>query len=158
MPDPNQIEEIEEPWIKATILPPDEYLGSILQALPGSPRRAKRADLCRLPSHAEYRLPFNEVVFDFYDRLKIDLPRLCLVRLSARRVQQADLVKMQILVNNEPVDALAMWSTEPSRAARPRHLRAAERTHFARHVQDRGPGRDRRQGHRPRDCRAFERT
>ena len=71
MPDPVQIDHIEEPWIKATILDPDEYLGGVHQALPGPPRR-RSVELTYVGSRAMvvYDLPLNEVVFDFYDRLK----------------------------------------------------------------------------------------
>ena len=70
MPDVMEIIEIEEPWIEATILTPDEYLGSGAQALPGPARHAEGAHLRRRRAMVKYDLPLNEVVFDFYDRLK----------------------------------------------------------------------------------------
>ena len=85
MPDPVRIDQIEEPWIKATIMVPDEYLGAVLQLC--NDRRGEQVELTYAGSRAMvvYRLPLNEVVFDFYDRLKIDQPRLCQLRLSDGR-------------------------------------------------------------------------
>ena len=89
MPDPNRIEMIEEPWIEATIYFPDEYLGAILKLC--QDRRGIQKDLTYVGHGSstrallKYELPLNEVVFDFYDRLKITVERLCQLRLSPGR-------------------------------------------------------------------------
>ena len=107
MPDPVKIDHIEEPWIKATILVPDEYLGTILAALHRTPRHPGRPDLCRQPGDAGlYRLPLNEVVFDFYDRLKSVSRGYASFDYQMDHYEEGDLVVMNILVNHEPVDAL----------------------------------------------------
>jgi GTP-binding protein LepA len=84
-PDPSRIEQIDEPWIKATIYTPDEYLGSILKLC--QDRRGVQTGLTYVGGRAQvsYELPLNEVVFDFYDRLKSDQPRLCQLRLRTDR-------------------------------------------------------------------------
>ncbi|HLG85803.1 MAG TPA: translation elongation factor 4 [Alphaproteobacteria bacterium] len=108
MPDPVKIDHIEEPWIKATILLPDEYLGGILQLC--QERRGEQLELTYVGSRAMlvYRLPLNEVVFDFYDRLKSISRGYASFDYQLDAYHEGDLVKMQILVNNDPVDALAM--------------------------------------------------
>jgi GTP-binding protein LepA len=108
MPDPTQIVKIEEPWIKATILVPDEYLGSILKLC--EDRRGRQVDLTYAGSRAmvTYKLPLNEVVFDFYDRLKSVSRGYASFDYQIEGYEEGDLVKMQILVNAEPVDALSM--------------------------------------------------
>jgi GTP-binding protein LepA len=108
MPDPMQILEIEEPWIEATILTPDEYLGSVLKLC--QDRRGTQKELTYVGSRAmvKYDLPLNEVVFDFYDRLKSVSQGYASFDYHLTDFKPADLVKMQILVNSEPVDALAM--------------------------------------------------
>jgi len=108
MPDPVKIEKIEEPWIRATILLPDEYLGGILQLC--TDRRGVQIDLTYAGSRAMlvYRLPLNEVVFDFYDRLKSISRGYASFDYTLDGYQEGDLVKMAILVNNEPVDALSV--------------------------------------------------
>src|SRR5947207_2364594 len=108
MPDPMQILEIEEPWIEATIMTPDEYLGSVLKLC--QDRRGNQKELTYVGSRAmvKYDLPLNEVVFDFYDRLKSVSQGYASFDYHLTDYKPADLVKMQILVNNEPVDALAM--------------------------------------------------
>ncbi len=108
MPDPNRIETIEEPWIEATIYSPDEYLGPILKLC--QERRGIQKDLTYVAGRAQvkYELPLNEVVFDFYDRLKSlskGYASFDYVQIGHR---EGDLVKMSILVNEEPVDALSM--------------------------------------------------
>ena len=107
MPDPSQIEKIEEPWIKSTIITPDEYLGSIIKIC--QDKRGIQTNLSYSGSRAvlSYDLPLNEVVFD----LTIDLSRyqaVCKFRLRTSTYREGDLVKLGILVNSEPVDALAM--------------------------------------------------
>jgi len=108
MPDPVRIAEIEEPWIEATILTPDEYLGSVLKLC--QDRRGIQKELTYVGARAmvKYELPLNEVVFDFYDRLKSVSKGYASFDYTLTDFRVSDLVKMQILVNNEPVDALAM--------------------------------------------------
>jgi GTP-binding protein LepA len=108
MPDPVKVREIEEPWIHATILTPDEYLGAVLKLC--QDRRGVQIDLNYVGSRAmvKYELPLNEVVFDFYDRLKSISRGYASFDYHLTDYKVADLVKMQILVNGEPVDALAM--------------------------------------------------
>jgi GTP-binding protein LepA len=108
MPDPMKITAINEPWIRATILTPDEYLGSILQLC--QERRGIQADLSYVGSRAMlvYDLPLNEVVFDFYDRLKSISRGYASFDYHLTDYREGDLVKMSILVNDEPVDALSM--------------------------------------------------
>ncbi|RHW16315.1 elongation factor 4 [Sphingomonas gilva] len=108
MPDPNRIEEIEEPWIEATIYVPDEYLGSILKLC--QDRRGIQKDLTYVGGRAQlrYELPLNEVVFDFYDRLKSISRGYASFDYHQIGHRPGDLVKMNILVNNEAVDALSM--------------------------------------------------
>jgi GTP-binding protein LepA len=108
MPDVVKIREIHEPWIRATILTPDEYLGSVLKLC--QDRRGAQVDLNYVGSRAmtKYDLPLNEVVFDFYDRLKSVSKGYASFDYHLTDYKPADLVKMQILVNAEPVDALSM--------------------------------------------------
>ena len=108
MPDPNRIESIEEPWIEATIYVPDEYLGSILKLC--QDRRGIQKNLTYVSGRAQltYELPLNEVVFDFYDRLKSISRGYASFDYHQIGYREGDLVKMQILVNEEPVDALSM--------------------------------------------------
>ena len=108
MPDPMQIEEMNEPWIQATILTPDEYLGSVLKLC--QDRRGAQTELTYVGNRAmvKYDLPLNEVVFDFYDRLKSVSKGYASFDYHLTDYKPADLVKMQILVNAEPVDALSM--------------------------------------------------
>ena len=108
MPDPSVIEEIQEPWIKATIMVPDDYLGPVLTLC--NERRGRQVELTYVGSRAMavYRLPLNEVVFDFYDRLKSISRGYASFDYHQIGYREGDLVKMGILVNNEPVDALSM--------------------------------------------------
>ena len=108
MPDPNRIESIEEPWIEATIYVPDEHLGSILKLC--QDRRGIQKNLTYVAGRAQltYELPLNEVVFDFYDRLKSISRGYASFDYHQIGHREGDLVKMSILVNNEPVDALSM--------------------------------------------------
>lgn len=111
-PDPSRIESIEEPWIKAVIYTPDEYLGSILKLC--QDRRGIQTDLTyvgakeSLRAQVTYELPLNEVVFDFYDRLKSISRGYASFDYEQIGLREGDLVKMSILVNNEAVDALSM--------------------------------------------------
>jgi GTP-binding protein LepA len=107
MPDVVKIEKIEEPWIKATILTPDEYLGSILALC--NDRRGEQIELTYVGARAMliYRLPLNEVVFDFYDRLKSISRGYASFDYALDEYREGDLVKMTILVNTDAVDALS---------------------------------------------------
>ena len=108
MPEPNKIAEIREPWIEATIYVPDEYLGSILKLC--QDRRGIQKNLTYVGGRAQatYELPLNEVVFDFYDRLKSLSKGYASFDYHQIGYRPGDLVKMSILVNEEPVDALSM--------------------------------------------------
>ena len=108
MPDPNRIATISEPWIEAVIYVPDEYLGSILKLC--QDRRGIQKNLTYVGGRAQatYELPLNEVVFDFYDRLKSISRGYASFDYHQIGYREGDLVKMSILVNNEPVDALSM--------------------------------------------------
>jgi len=108
MPEPNHIEEMQEPWIEATILTPDEYLGSVLKLC--QDRRGEQKELTYVGNRAmvKYDLPLNEVVFDFYDRLKSVSRGYASFDYHLTNYRPADLVKLQMLVNGDPVDALAM--------------------------------------------------
>ena len=108
MPDVVKIEEIKEPWIRATILTPDDYLGSVLKLC--QDRRGVQVDLNYVGKRAMavYDLPLNEVVFDFYDRLKSISKGYASFDYALTDYRVGDLVKMSILVNAEPVDALSM--------------------------------------------------
>ena len=107
MPDVVKIEHIEEPWIKASILVPDEYMGAVLKLC--EDRRGRQLNMSYAGSRAmlEYALPLNELVFDFYDRLKSATKGYASFDYSVTGYEQGDLVKMSILVNAEPVDALS---------------------------------------------------
>ncbi len=108
MPDINRIASIEEPWIEATIYVPDEYLGPILKLC--QDRRGIQKNLTYVGGRAQltYELPLNEVVFDFYDRLKSMSKGYASFDYHQIGTREGDLVKMNILVNEEPVDALSM--------------------------------------------------
>jgi GTP-binding protein LepA len=108
MPDPVRIDHVAEPWIKATILVPDAYLGPILALC--EERRGVQLDLTYAGSRAMlvYRLPLNEVVFDFYDRLKSASRGYASLDYQLDGYAEGDLVLMNILVNGEPVDALSL--------------------------------------------------
>lgn len=108
MPDVVKIASIEEPWIKATIMTPDDYLGAIMKLC--QERRGIQIDLTYVGPRAmiTYDLPLNEVVFDFYDRLKSISKGYASFDYNLSDYREGDLVKMSILVNEEPVDALSM--------------------------------------------------
>jgi len=122
MPDANHIDYIEEPWIEAVIYCPDEYLGSILKLC--QDRRGIQKNLTYVGGRAQvtYELPLNEVVFDFYDRLKSISRGYASFDYHQIGTREGDLVKMQILVNNEPVDALSMIVHRGAAEARGRHM------------------------------------
>jgi GTP-binding protein LepA len=108
LPDVMKIEQIREPWIRATILTPDDYLGAILKLC--QERRGSQVDLTYVGKRAMvvYDLPLNEVVFDFYDRLKSISKGYASFDYTITDYREGDLVKLSLLVNAEPVDALSM--------------------------------------------------
>jgi len=122
MPDPSRIDIIEEPWIEATIYVPDDYLGSVLKLC--QDRRGIQKNLTYVGGRAQltYELPLNEVVFDFYDRLKSISRGYASFDYHQIGHREGDLVKMSILVNNEPVDALSMIVHRAAAEARGRHM------------------------------------
>jgi len=107
-PDPTYIERMEEPWIHATIFVPDDYLGNVLALC--TEKRGIQVNLTYVGTRAlvEYKLPLNEVVFDFYDRLKSGSKGYASFEYHIDSYKEADLVKVSILVNSEPVDALSI--------------------------------------------------
>ena len=107
LPDPVRINHIEEPWIRATILVPDQYLGAVLELC--TERRGLQIDLTYVGSRAMavYRLPLNEVVFDFYDRLKSVSRGYASFDYELDTYEMGDLVKVTMLVNGDPVDSLS---------------------------------------------------
>jgi GTP-binding protein LepA len=108
MPDVTKIDTIEEPWIKATIMTPDDYLGNVLSLC--TEKRGIQENMTYVGSRAMvvYKLPLNEVVFDFYDRLKSCSKGYASFDYEMFSYEESDLVRMSILVNGEPVDALAL--------------------------------------------------
>ncbi|MFT8720458.1 translation elongation factor 4 [Acetobacter sp.] len=122
MPDPMKIEYIEEPWIKATIMVPDEYLGAVLTLC--TERRGVQVDLTYVGNRAMavYRLPLNEVVFDFYDRLKSLTRGYASFDYQMDGYEQSDLVRISILVNQEPVDALSFIAHRSAAESRGRAI------------------------------------
>ncbi len=122
MPDASLIEKIEEPWIKATIMVPDEYLGAVLTLC--SERRGVQEDLTYVGNRAMavYRLPLNEVVFDFYDRLKSVTRGYASFDYQMDRYEESDLVRISILVNQEPVDALSFIAHRSAAETRGRSI------------------------------------
>ena len=152
MPDVMKIAEIQEPWIKATILTPDDYLGAILKLC--QERRGIQTDLSYVGKRAmvAYELPLNEVVFDFYDRLKSISKGYASFDYHITGYREGDLVKMSILVNGEPVDALSMLVHRSQAERRGRGMCEKLKELIPQPpVQDPDPGGDRRQGDRPRD-------
>ncbi|MFT9188763.1 MAG: translation elongation factor 4, partial [Acetobacter orientalis] len=122
MPDLSQIEAIYEPWIKATIMVPDEYLGAVLTLC--TERRGVQVDLTYVGNRAMavYRLPLNEVVFDFYDRLKSLTRGYASFDYQMDGYEESDLVRISILVNQEPVDALSFIAHRSASEARGRAI------------------------------------
>jgi GTP-binding protein LepA len=122
MPDGSVIDHIEEPWIKATIMVPDDYLGAVLTLC--NERRGQQADLTYVGNRAMavYRLPLNEVVFDFYDRLKSISRGYASFDYQLEEYAEADLVKISILVNLEPVDALSFIAHRSAAESRGRAI------------------------------------
>lgn len=122
MPDPTHILKMEEPWIEATILVPDEYLGAVLQLC--TDKRGVQKDLTYAGSRAMvvYNLPLNEIVFDFYDRLKSCTKGYASFDWQLDSYEESELVKVSILVNSEPVDALALITHKSRAESRGREL------------------------------------
>ena len=122
MPDVSQIKSIEEPWVKATILVPDTYLGAVLKLC--NERRGEQIELTYAGSRAMlvYKLPLNEIVFDFYDRLKSITSGYASFDYELTDYEESDLVKVQILINEEPVDALAFLCHRSDAESRGRQI------------------------------------
>ncbi len=122
MPDGSVVDVIEEPWIKATIFVPDDYLGAVLTLC--NERRGQQVELTYVGSRAMavYRLPLNEVVFDFYDRLKSVSRGYASFDYQPDGYAEGDLVKISILVNNEPVDALSFMAHRSQSEKRGRQI------------------------------------
>ncbi|HTW27393.1 MAG TPA: translation elongation factor 4 [Acetobacteraceae bacterium] len=122
MPDGSVIDHIEEPWIRATILVPDDYLGNVLALC--NERRGQQVDLTYVGNRAMavYRLPLNEVVFDFYDRLKSVSRGYASFDYQMDVYQEGDLVRISILVNGDPVDALAFIAHRSAAESRGRAI------------------------------------
>ena len=108
LPDPTYIKEIQEPWVRATIMIPDDYLGDILKLC--TDRRGIQENLTYIGNRAMvvYKLPLNEIVYDFYDKLKSYSKGYASFDWEITDYQKGDLIKLQILVNGEPVDALSL--------------------------------------------------
>ncbi|MCA3285840.1 MAG: elongation factor 4 [Roseomonas sp.] len=122
MPDGSVLDHIEEPWIKATIMLPDDYLGAVLALC--NERRGQQVELTYVGSRAMlvYRIPLNEVVFDFYDRLKSVSRGYASFDYQMDGYDEGDLVKISILVNNEPVDALSFMAHRSQAERRGRQI------------------------------------
>jgi GTP-binding protein LepA len=122
MPDGSVIDHIEEPWIKATIMVPDDYLGAVLTLC--NERRGQQVDLTYVGNRAMavYRVPLNEVVFDFYDRLKSVSRGYASFDYQMDGYAESDLVRISILVNNDPVDALSFIAHRSAAEARGRSI------------------------------------
>jgi GTP-binding protein LepA len=134
LPDSSKITCIKEPRIKATILVPDEYLGDVLKLC--QERRGVQKDLTYVGSRAMtvYDLPLNEVVFDFYDKLKSVTKGYASFDYQIEGYQEDNLVKMQILVNDEPVDALSMMVHRSKAESRGRSLCEKLKTLIPQHL------------------------
>jgi GTP-binding protein LepA len=122
MPESTYIETIEEPWIRATIMVPDDYLGNVLTLC--NERRGQQADLTYVGNRAMavYRLPLNEVVFDFYDRLKSVSRGYASFDYAMDGYEESDLVRISIMVNGDPVDALSFIAHRSAAEARGRSI------------------------------------
>ncbi len=134
MPDPTHIETMEEPWIKATIFVPDEYLGAVLSLC--IEKRGEQVDINYVGNRVMviYRLPLNEIVYDFYDRLKSCTKGYASFDWHVDQYRLGDLVKVSILVNGEPVDALSMIVHRGRAESRGREICARLKELIARHM------------------------
>jgi GTP-binding protein LepA len=133
-PDPVQIAAMHEPWIKATILVPDEFLGNVLTLC--TEKRGVQLDLTYVGTRAMvvYKLPLNEVVFDFYDRLKSCSKGYASFDYEMAGLEEGDLVKLSVLVNAEPVDALALMVHRSQADARGRAMCARLKDLIPKHL------------------------
>lgn len=122
MPDLSTVRSIEEPWVRATIMVPDEYLGSVLKLC--TERRGEQVELTYVGSRAMviYNIPLNEIVFDFYDRLKSITSGYASFDYELKGYHESDLVKVQILINEEAVDALAFLCHRSEAESRGRQI------------------------------------
>ena len=134
MPDPSTIKMIEEPMVRATIMVPDEYLGAVLKLC--NERRGVQEDLTYVGNRAMavYKIPLSEIVFDFYDRLKSISSGYASFNYELVGYDLADLVKVQILINEEPVDALAFLCNRGEAEARGRQICSRLKDLIPRHL------------------------
>jgi GTP-binding protein LepA len=134
MPDVTRIRTIEEPWVKATIMVPDEHLGPVLKLC--TDRRGEQVDLTYVGNRAMvvYKLPLNEIVFDFYDRLKSISRGYASFDYEVDEYRESDLVKVSILVNAEGVDALSFMAHRGQAEARGRQICARLKDLIPRHM------------------------
>ncbi|GEO82732.1 translation elongation factor 4 [Pararhodospirillum oryzae] len=134
MPDPAKIDHMEEPWVKATIMVPDDYLGQVLALC--TERRGIQLDLTYAGNRAMavYKLPLNEIVFDFYDRLKSISRGYASFDYEMSEYQESDLVRISILVNAEPVDALSFIAHRSQAEYRGRQICARLKDLIPRHL------------------------
>ncbi|MBP1532121.1 MAG: elongation factor 4 [Alphaproteobacteria bacterium] len=134
MPDPSTIKMIEEPMVRATIMVPDEYLGAVLKLC--NERRGAQEDLTYVGNRAMavYKIPLSEIVFDFYDRLKSISSGYASFNYELIGYDLADLVKVQILINEEPVDALAFLCNRGEAEARGRQICSRLKDLIPRHL------------------------
>ena len=122
MPDPVKINNIEEPWIKATIMVPDEYLGNVLELCISKRGIQKNLSYAGSRAMIEYRLPLNEVVFDFYDRLKSITKGYASFDYELAGYEANDLVKVSVMINGDSVDALSLITHRDRSQSRGRAL------------------------------------
>ena len=134
MPDPSKIKYMEEPLVRATIMTPDEYLGSILKLC--TDRRGVQENLTYVGSRAMlvYKLPLNEIVFDFYDRLKSISSGYASFDYELCEYQEAELAKVSILINEEPVEALSFIAHKTEVEKRGRAICAKLKDLIPRHM------------------------
>lgn len=134
MPEVTKISAMEEPWVKATMLVPDEFLGPVLQLC--TDRRGEQLDLTYVGTRAMavYRLPLNEIVFDFYDRLKSISKGYASFDYEMDGYEESDLVKISILVNAEPVDALSFIAHRSQAESRGRQICSRLKELIPRHL------------------------
>lgn len=134
MPDPTHIESMEEPWIKATIFVPDEYLGAVLSLC--IEKRGEQVDINYVGNRVMviYRLPLNEIVYDFYDRLKSCTKGYASFDWHVDEYRLGELVKVSIMVNSEPIDALSMIVHKARAESRGREICARLKDLISRHM------------------------
>jgi GTP-binding protein LepA len=134
MPDPSKIAGMEEPWVRATIMTPDEYLGAILKLC--TERRGVQENLTYVGTRAMvvYKLPLNEIVFDFYDRLKSVSSGYARFDYELAEYAESDLAKVSILINEEPVEALSFIAHKTEVEKRGRAICARLKDLIPRHM------------------------